>query len=56
MLAAGDVSFTSEANGIEGASIVAGGRIDGTTGSVMGFCNGDGMESNFEAWYFKLAG
>lgn len=55
MLAAGDVSFTSLANGIQGASIIAGGRIDGTTNTVMAFCGGEGMENNFEAWYFKLA-
>lgn len=55
MLAKGDVSFTSDANGFQGASIIAGGRIDGTTDSVMGFCDGEGMENNFEANYFRLA-
>ncbi len=55
MLAAGDISFTAEADGIQGASIIAGGQIDGTAGSVMGFCNGAGMEDNFEAEYFRLA-
>ena len=54
ILAVGDVSFTSDADGIQGASIVSGGRIDGTTGSVMGFCGGAGMEGNFEAEYFRL--
>ena len=55
MIAAGDISFTSQANGIQGASIIAGGEIDGTTSMVMAFCNGAGMESNFEAEYFRLA-
>jgi hypothetical protein len=55
ILAVGDVSFTSDANGVQGASIVSGGRIDGTTDSTMGFCGGAGMENNFEAWYFRLA-
>lgn len=55
ILAAGDVSFTSDANGTQGASIVSGGRIDGTTDSTMAFCGGAGMENNFEAWYFRLA-
>jgi hypothetical protein len=55
IIAAGDVAFTSDANGVQGASIVAGGRIDGTTDSTMGFCGGAGMENSFEAWYFRLA-
>lgn len=55
MIAAGDIAFTAEADGVEGASIIAGGRIDGTSGSVMGFCAGEGMEDNFEAEYFRLA-
>lgn len=55
ILAAKDVSFTALADGIEGASIVAGGRIDGTSNSSMSFCN-NGMEDNFEAAYFRLAG
>ena len=54
ILAGGDVSFTSDANGVQGASIVAGGRVDGTTDSTMAFCAGAGMENNFEAWYFRL--
>lgn len=54
ILAVKDVSFTSDATGIQGASIVSGGRIDGTTNSIMGFCGGAGMENNFEAEYFRL--
>jgi Flp pilus assembly protein TadG len=55
ILAAGDVSFTSDAGGYEGGSIVSGGRIDGTTNSVMGACGTTGMEENFAAWYFRMA-
>ncbi|MZR11721.1 hypothetical protein GQE99_01645 [Maritimibacter sp. DP07] len=55
IIASGDVSFTSDANGIQGASIVSGGRVDGTTDGVMAFCDGSGMEDNFSAVYFKLA-
>ncbi len=55
LIAAHDVSFAANANGIEGASIIAGGRIDGTSNMNMGFC-GSGMNSNFEAEYFRLAG
>ena len=55
MIALGDISFSADANGIEGASVIAGGRIDGTTNMDMGFCGGAGMENNFEAVYFRLA-
>ena len=55
ILAAGDISFEAEADGIQGASIVSGGRIEGSSGATMGFCNGRGMENNFEAEYFRLA-
>ncbi|MEZ5722095.1 MAG: hypothetical protein R3D59_10870 [Paracoccaceae bacterium] len=55
ILAAGDISFEAEADGIQGASIVSGGRIEGSSGATMGFCNGAGMENNFEAEYFRLA-
>jgi hypothetical protein len=55
ILAAGDVSFTSDASGMQGFSIVSGGTVDGTTDSVLGFCGGAGMEDIFEAWYFRLA-
>ena len=55
MIAAGDITFEAEANGIEGASIISGGEIVGSSGSVLGFCGGAGMENNFEAEYFRLA-
>ncbi|MGR3343452.1 MAG: hypothetical protein ACU0DI_09565 [Paracoccaceae bacterium] len=55
MIALGDISFSSDADGIQGASVIAGGQIDGTTDMDMGFCFGAGMENNFEADYFRLA-
>jgi hypothetical protein len=53
LLAKHDVSFAANANGIQGAAIVAGGEISGTSNMSMGFC-GIGMENNFHAEYFKL--
>ncbi len=55
LLAAGDVNFAAQASGIKGASIIAGGEIDGTSLAQMGFC-GSGMTDNFEAEYFRMAG
>jgi Flp pilus assembly protein TadG len=49
------ISFSANADGIEGASIISGETIDGTSNMNMGFCNGSGMENNFEADYFRLA-
>jgi len=54
MIAMGDIKFAANADGIKGASMVAGGRIDGTSNMRMAFC-GSGMENNFEAEYFRLA-
>jgi len=53
IIAMDDIKFTAGANGIEGASLIAGGTISGTAGMVMGFCGG-GMERNFQAEYFRL--
>jgi hypothetical protein len=53
MIAAGPISFQALANGIEGASIISGETIDGTSNSSFGFC-GTGMNNNFEAEYFRL--
>ena len=55
VIAANNVAFTSNAGTIMGVSIIAGGRIDGTSNSTMGFCGGAGMANNFYAWYFRLA-
>lgn len=54
LLALQDIEFSANASGIEGASMVAGGTISGTSNMSMAFC-GAGMESNFEAEYFRLA-
>ena len=55
IIAKGDVEFAAEANGIEGASIISASTISGTSNMEMAFC-GTGMENNFEAEYFRLAG
>ncbi|WP_137703097.1 TadE/TadG family type IV pilus assembly protein [Marimonas lutisalis] len=55
IIAQGNVQFSSDANGIEGASIISGGTISGTTDMVMAFCNTAGMENNFNAQYFRIA-
>jgi Flp pilus assembly protein TadG len=54
IIALGDVEFSAQANGIEGASIIAGGTISITSGSSFAFC-GSGMGNAFEAEYFRLA-
>ena len=55
LLALGDVEFAARADGINGASIISGGEIDGTSNATMGFCAGSGMEGNFESSYFRIA-
>lgn len=55
IIAAGDVAFSANADGIEGASIIAGGTISGTSNMSMAFC-GEGMENNFGVDYFRLIG
>ena len=54
LIAAGDIKFAAQASGVKGASIIAGGEIDGTSNTTMEFC-GSGMEANYEAMYFRLA-
>lgn len=54
LISGGDISFAARADGIEGASIIAGGKVDGTSNSYMGFC-GQGMEAKYEAQYFRMA-
>jgi Flp pilus assembly protein TadG len=54
IIAKDDISFTANANGIEGASFIAGGEIDGTANGDMGFC-GTGMTNIYEAEYFRMA-
>lgn len=54
LLAMEDISFSANADGIQGAAFVAGGEISGTSNMSMGFCS-TGMEDNFQADYFRLA-
>ena len=53
VIAAGDISFSANANGVEGASFITGDEIAGTSNAIMGMC-GTGMERNVEADYFRL--
>ena len=53
IIAAGNVEFAASASGIRGASIIAGGRIDGTSNMDFAFC-GSGMENIYQAAYFRM--
>ena len=55
LMAKGDISFAANASGVQGASLIAGGEISGTSNMNMGLCL-DGMEDNIEIPYFRLAG
>ncbi len=55
IIAAGDIPMTANADGIEGVALVAGGKLDVTSNGTFGFCDGAGMENNFEAAYFRMA-
>ncbi len=54
VIAKGDIQFAAQA-GAQGASFVAGGKIDGTSNSTFLFCQ-TGMEQNLQKPYFRLAG
>ncbi|MGR3322583.1 MAG: pilus assembly protein TadG-related protein [Pseudooceanicola sp.] len=54
IIAAGDVEFAANADGVEGATILAGGVISSTSNMNMALC-GTGMEGNFAVPYFRLA-
>lgn len=55
VIALKDIIFSANAGSTKGVSLIAGGTIQGTTNSTIGFCGGSGMENNFYAWYFRLA-
>lgn len=55
IIAAKDIVLTAGARGIEGAALVAGGTLAVTSTGAVGYCGGNGMESNYEAAYFRLA-
>ena len=54
LIAAKEIIFTSQAIG-QGAAVVSGSTIDGTTNMDMKYC-GANMDDNFTAEYFRLAG
>ena len=54
ILALGDIKFAANANGIQGASFISGGNIDGTSNMRFGSCNQAGMEHVYRAQYFKM--
>lgn len=54
MLALGLIDFEANGNGVEGVSLVSGGEIDSTSNMDVGFCDGDGLENNFEAMHFRM--
>jgi Flp pilus assembly protein TadG len=53
LLAMKDIEFAARADGFQGAAIVSGGSISGTSNMNMSFC-GTGMEDNFVAQYFRM--
>lgn len=54
LLAKGDITFAANANGVQGASMIAGGEINGTSNMNMGLC-GTGMEDNIEIDYYRMS-
>ncbi|SFR34938.1 Putative Flp pilus-assembly TadE/G-like [Yoonia tamlensis] len=54
LIAMGDIDFAANADGVQGASFIAGGQIDGTSNMNMSLCT-TGMEDNIEIPYFRLA-
>lgn len=54
LIAKDDISFAANADGLQGASFVAGGVIDGTSNMDMSRC-GSGMEDNFEVDYYRMS-
>jgi len=54
ILAIGDIEFAANADGIQGASFVSYGMIDGTSNMDMGFCQNNGMENAYRAEYFRM--
>jgi hypothetical protein len=54
LVAAGNIEFAARADGVQGASMIAGGVIDGTSNSTMARCN-RGMEDNIVTPYYRMA-
>jgi Flp pilus assembly protein TadG len=53
LIAKGNVNFSADGNGVEGASVIAGGTVSGTSNMTMAYC-GSGMEEDFQAEYFRM--
>lgn len=53
LIAKGDISFSANGNGVQGASVISGGTVSGTSGMTMAYC-GSGMEEDFQAEYFRM--
>ena len=53
LIANRNIEFSANADGMQGASMVAGGQISGTSNMNMGFC-GNKNDNNFQVDYFKL--
>ena len=53
IIAKGSIEFAANADGIQGASMVSGGEIHGTSNMDMAFC-GKGMNDLYEAEYFRI--
>lgn len=54
LLAKGDITFAANATGVQGASLIAGGEISGTSNMNMGLCY-TGMDDNIEVDFYRLA-
>lgn len=54
LLAAKGIAFTADSGGIEGASFIAGGTIEGTSNMTFEGCGGAGMEDNFAVPYAQM--
>ncbi|MBR2655056.1 MAG: hypothetical protein IKD58_00945 [Loktanella sp.] len=54
LLARNNILFTADGGGVEGASFIAGGRIEGTSNMNMKGCRGQGMEDSFQEMYSRL--
>ena len=55
LMAKRDITFSANANGVQGASLIAGGEISGTSNMNMGLCM-SGMDDSLRISYFRLAG
>ena len=53
IIAMKNVEFTANADGVEGASIISGGEISGTSNMQMGFCGGND-QNTIELDYYRM--